>query len=130
MRLDSGSGLSSGCLMARANVNGDYDYALCLDADGNSYAVYEGFDVHDNYFAESLLDPAQRDGTNAMSDWNTLKMIVLGNELWFIVNDTVLGTLTYADGAPAGAAGFYTYNDDDPTAEFEFRNLLIKEVTP
>ena len=127
-RLVVGSGLSSACLLLRADVNSGNDYALCLDADGKTSAVFEGFDSSGNYFSNVLLAQAPRGGTHAVTDWNTLKIIARGSDFWFFINGTLLGKATYADGTATGAVGIYTYNDSDVSAEFEYRDLTIKAV--
>ncbi len=69
-----------------------------------------------------------RSGSRQPTQWNTLKIIAKGNQLWFVVNNTVLGSVTH-DARSVGAVAVAVMNwDAEREAEFEFRNLRISDV--
>ena len=130
LHMQSGDPTSQGCVMTRVDqLEQLYDYALCVDGNGNVEALYEQFDADGNYTFEPLLPegitvaPPGPEGT----PWTTLTIISRGEEFWFLIDGQLLGTATHT-GPPGGSVGvLVNHYAESPTApaEFAFTNLVV-----
>lgn len=127
MRMLTASVDSRACVTARADYNYQYNYAMCVTGAGETYAIYEYFDLNGTYHLETLFETTIREGVNPATEWNNLSIIAFGEEIGFFVNDTFLGLATHS-GPPAGSVGFYVENYDPNGVEFEFANLWVWAV--
>jgi hypothetical protein len=77
---------------------------------------------------EMLLADAQRLGTKSAAQWNNLKIIARGSQLWFIANGAVVGTAIHDARSVGDVAIAVTAWDDDQNGEFQFRNLIVRQI--
>jgi len=131
IKLEAGTG--DGCLLVRADVSGDYDYALCVyyDPDSNAayaYAIYEWFDSDGNYQNSPLAGTFVLDGADALTTGVNLKIIIKGTHLWFLINGELLGDAEYTDGSLSGSVGMNVVNYSDDNSEFSYTNLVIRAL--
>ncbi len=124
MKLDTTDSSGFACLSVHAadpfNSN-QFDY--CLLSSGETVVVR-----HVSGTDELILARAQRPGTNAVSDWNTLKIVSKGNVYWFFMNGTLIGSTQHSGGANPGTVGFWVHDSGDQPIEWAFKNLLVKAV--
>lgn len=118
---------SIGCISVRHDVASG-EYQLCLLSDGRSWATFDFADDNGEWQTEVLLDAQQRGGAHPASQWNTLKIIVKGSRLWYLINDTLIGTATH-EARSAGDVDLHVTNWDANTGEWEFKNLVIRAVS-
>ncbi len=130
MRMISGNPASQGCVQTRVDqLEQLYDYALCVDGNGDVEALYETFDPQGNYTFEPLIP----DGSVTVappSEWTTLAIVVRGEEFWFLINGVLIDSVRHA-GPPGGAVGVLVNNygtEGDAPAEFVFTNLVVQAV--
>jgi hypothetical protein len=118
---------AAGCISIRHDVAaGDYSY--CILGNGRSWATHNYVDANGEWQTEVLLDDQVREGMRESTEWNTLKVVAKGNRLWFILYDTVHATVTH-DARTAGDVAVAVTNwDVDQDAEFEFKNLVVRDV--
>jgi hypothetical protein len=113
-----------GCLSVR-HTSASGDYSFCIRGDGQTWVGHYFVDANGTFQEQTLLDVASRPGT--VSGWNTLTIIAIGNQLTFLVNDTAHGTVTHNARTTGGALAVVS-QDADQDAEFEFRNLVVREA--
>jgi hypothetical protein len=126
----SGDPSSTGCVMTRIDQeNQRYDYALCIDGNGNLEALFEQFDAEGNYSAEPLI-PAGTYSVAPPTEWTTLSIIARGDQFWFLVNGELIERVRHT-GPLAGSAGVavthYAAAPQAP-AEFIFGSLIVASV--
>ncbi|MEZ4523740.1 MAG: hypothetical protein R3A46_19210 [Thermomicrobiales bacterium] len=116
-----------GCVLTRVDqLNQQYDYSLCVDGAGNVEALYEEFDSDGNYSNEPLIV----NGTVTVpppSNWTNLAIVARGEELWFLVNGEIVGSVRHT-GPPGGAVGvLVNYRAEAPQipAEVIFANMAV-----
>jgi hypothetical protein len=134
VRLVTATSLSSSSCIALGYEDADgrfSEFWLCMMADGKTFAAYAdgnvatGTDMSPTF----LLSPAARAGTNLVTDWNRLQIIIDGDRVWFIVNDVVLHREEMVAGASeVPTVGIHIGNTGDPPVEFEFRELAVHLV--
>jgi hypothetical protein len=142
VRMVSDSNESYGCLMAHvtsdpATSDLTEEYAFCADgydsASNGGYGTvsvaHEWWDDTGHYQFESPfpLDYTTPPALHTKNEWNTLKLVIKGNQLWFLVNGELVGSATSL-GPASGDVGLLVFNADPQPAEFEFRNLVVKAV--
>lgn len=130
VRMVAGDPSTAGCVLARVDqISHLYDYALCVDGNGNIEALYEQFDAEGNYSSEVLL-PAGQVAVPPPTEWLTLTIISRGEEFWFLANNELLGTAAHS-GPTGGSAGVIVNHFIDPPqtpAEFVFTNLVVQAL--
>lgn len=114
-----------GCLSVRHTASVG-DYSFCILGNGQTWAGHYFIDTNGSFQVETLLEVASRPGTT--SAWNTLSIVADGNQLTFMVNDTVHGTVTHDARTTGGVALAVVNQDAGQDAEFEFRNLVVREA--
>ena len=129
-RIVSGDATAQGCVLARLDmVNQEFDYALCISADGEVEVLYEEFDPQGNYSSEPLL-PGGTVSVPPPVDWTTLTIIARGEEFWFLIDGNVIHTARHT-GPPEGAVGVIVNHFAEAPqapAEFVFTNLIVQAV--
>ncbi len=116
------------CLLARFDVTTISGYALCFSSEAETFAYYFNESL-DPTMSLDLLPPAQRAGMNLPWEWNALEMRFRGDQIWFLVNDTLLGAVTHA--APAGAeVGGSAYRDGTTPHEILWGPLATFGIEP
>ena len=95
---------------------------------GQTWAAYHYIDSASNWNVETLLWPEIRSGTKPSSQWNTLKIIARGGQIWFVANNHVLGISTHNARSVGAIAVSVTNWDLDVDAEFEFKNLVVRDL--
>ena len=130
LRIISGDPTAQGCVLTRVDqVNQQFDYALCVDANGNVEALYEQFDAEGNYSLEPLL-PGGIVRIDPPVEWTRLTIIARGDEFWFVVDGELIHTERHV-GPTGGAAGvIVNHFVETPAtpAEFVFTNLVVQAV--
>ena len=137
VRMVSDSTEGYGCLLAHtasAAGSGDLveDFAFCVDG-------YDS-DTNNGYgtvsLAHEVWDPVSIDylyyfqtpaALHTKNEWNTLKLVIKGDQLWFLVNGQEVG-MAASTGPISGDVGVLVFNADPTPAEFEFRNLVVKAL--
>lgn len=126
----SGDPTSTGCVLTRLDgENQTYDYALCVDGNGNVEALYEQFDAEGNYSNEVLL-PFGTATVAPPTEWTTLTIITRGQEFWFLVDGQLVGQAQHA-GPPSGTAGVIVNHfapEPQAPAEFIFGTLRVQAL--
>ncbi len=117
---------SSACISVRHSVDFG-DYSLCITGDGQTRATYDYADSQGNWHSETLLRTALRSEARAANQWNALKVYARGDELWFVVNDRVVGTVQHG-ARSSGSVALYVTNWDAETTAFDFKNLIVRVV--
>lgn len=118
---------AAGCISIRHDfANGDYSF--CMMGNGQTWAAYHYIDSASNWNVETLLWPEIRSGTKPSSQWNTLKIIARGGQIWFVANNHVLGISTHNARSVGAIAVSVTNWDLDVDAEFEFKNLVVRDL--
>ena len=130
MRVVSGDPTAQGCVLTRVDqVNQQFDYALCVDANGNVEVLFEQFDADGNYSVEPLL-PGGIVTVPPPVEWTTLTIITHGDEFWFLIDGELIDSVQHT-GPPEGAVGVivnhYVEAPEVP-AEFVFTNLVVQAV--
>jgi len=115
-----------GCVAIRHDVD-QGEYQFCILGDGRTWATYDYADANGEWQSEVILESKERDGTRPSSQWNTIELAAYDNQLWFLVNGVELGTVQH-NARSSGAVAIQVTNWDTIDAEFEFRNLIIREV--
>lgn len=129
VKMASQSQKAGACLFTRLVGNDTAHYALCMSADGKAQASYDFFDAQNNPQSQVLIPAKQYGGTLPANQWNTFKITVKGNSLWFFINGVLMGTATAPAGGPAnGNIGIGVGNADTNPAEYEFQNMLVYGV--
>lgn len=144
VRMVSDSVEAYGCLLAKASAGAESAdlneaYTFCVDGYGGGdtgtvSVFYETWDADGAYGFEVLLDFVTPSALRPKNEWNTLKLVTRGNQLWFLLNGQLIGTATF-DGPASGEAGIAVINADiggtahSIPAEFEFRNLVVRSVS-
>jgi hypothetical protein len=130
LRMVAGDPSTTGCVMTRIDqVSQLYDYALCIDGNGNIEVLYEAWDSEGNYTSEAIL-PAGQVAVAPPTEWLTLTIVARGEEFWFLANGELVGTATHT-GPPGGSAGVIVNHFIDPPetpAEFTFTNLVVQAL--
>jgi hypothetical protein len=111
--------IATGCLLTRYVPRGYY--SLCMNADGTTAAFYQEPDSNSE---EVLLDSEARVEGADPSQWTTLSIIAREGDLWFLINDQLVGTATH-DGPTEGGVGLYVQTDGPNAVQYEFRNLTV-----
>ncbi len=128
--------LTSGCLAFRVNQTSTIEeaYFYCLTYyEDDAPGVFAFF----TSASSASATPIEEDlGTWRFStplpafDWNTLKVIAKGDQLWFFINQTYLGEVTN-DRLAGGSVGFVGYNFNYLDSEtIEFKDLTIRALQP
>jgi hypothetical protein len=66
-------------------------------------------------------------GVSDLSAWNTLEIRARGSEFWFFINGVQIGKVNH-QGTAAGYPGFEMYSWEDGTAEWAFRNVVVRAL--
>ncbi len=126
--IDAGTGLEStfACITARLAADYSSNYVLCIYADGWISAGYEYFD-ESGYHFDALVENGFLDSAGPVSDWNTLKIVVKGDTIWFLVNGTLIGSATHA-GPLSGVPSMYIVSLDGAWVEWAFTNFNVQSL--
>lgn len=117
---------SGGCIAVRQDPNAG-EYNFCMLSNGRTWATYDAIDANGEWHQEVLLPDQQRAGSNAPDAWNRLTIVARGDQLWFLVNNVLQGTVRHG-GRSAGAVAIQVTNWAADSAEWAFRDLIIQEV--
>lgn len=117
---------SAGCLAVRQHVD-EGEYQLCILSNGLTWATYDYVDGSGAWHSEEILPAAERDGVNPSTAWNELRIVARGNQLWFVVNGTLLDSATH-NGRSAGHVAIQVTNWGVDTVEWEFSELVVRSV--
>jgi hypothetical protein len=115
------------CLTTRYDVQTDAGYFWCIDGAGQTTAWFQGMDSEGADVVGVLVERELRDGTNPEDDWNTLGMVLQGDDLLFQLNGESAGVVEHS-GAESGAVGIAVINNGDAAAEFAFRDMVVSEI--
>jgi len=115
------------CVVARLHDSFNGSYALCLYADGWLTADYEFYNDDGIYQYDELVEGGASDLLHPTTDWNTLKIVVKGHQIWFLVNGSLFGSASH-DGPLTGMAGMYAVSLDGTPVEWAFTNLNVYAV--
>jgi hypothetical protein len=110
--------------VARFVLEPQANYELCLAGDGEATARY--WDGSASEYV-TLLDWESYPGTLAPTEWNRLEIRARGNDLWFLINDTLMGQVNYA-GTAEGFLGLQVISFEDGPAEWAFDNLVVRAL--
>jgi hypothetical protein len=135
LRLVEGVADIYACITFRTDPSFDvkefyYGYSFCLSgADGQTKAYYYGTAGVADAQPQStdLLAWGSREGVHPANEWNTLKVIVRGNEFFFFVNDSYAGTVTH-EGERVGSVGVQIYGYDPNPSEWQFTNMVMRAL--
>jgi hypothetical protein len=127
--LNVGESLASmACLAVRTSPEGwTYAYTLCLSGFGETFADFKYVDSEGQYLYEELVGFEVREGTLPVNEWNTLTIVVYGQELGFLINDELVGVAIHP-AIEAGGVAFAVGNYDAAPAEWMFTNLQVWQV--
>jgi hypothetical protein len=114
------------CLSVRHDISSG-DYSFCIHGDGSTRAIYNYVDANGVWQVEELLGYASRGGTGVAAG-DTLEIVADGNLLTFKVNGMVHGTVTHNARTIGGVALAVRSVDAVQDAEFEFRNLVVRDA--
>ena len=89
-------------------------------------AGYEYFD-ESGYHFDALVENGFLDSVGAVSDWNTLKIVVKGDTIWFLVSGTPIGSAAHA-GPLSGVPSMYIVSLDGAWVEWAFTNFNVYAV--
>ena len=131
--------LAANCIIYRATPVEDNPlflesgYWFCLYHEGPDITVaaivYETSQEIILLGAAEFLEPFPQ-----AADWHLMTVVAEGGKFWFIVDDTVLGSLDHDIGPGNGQIGILTLNfdesEDGPNVVSEFRNLLVFGLAP
>ena len=112
------------CITARQSPDFSSNYVLCIYPDGWVSAVYEYFDEEGVYVFEELFENGFSDLVGPANEWNTLKIVVLHDQVWFLVNGSLYGTATHA-GPLTGKPAMYVVSLDGAWVEWAFTNFNV-----
>jgi hypothetical protein len=121
-------GYADMCLLARLNAAATSGYALCFSSERETFAYYfdesrgEGLSV-------DLLPPEVRSGIDQPQEWNELEIRFIDDQIWFFINDTLLGAVTH-DGPRRGEIGASAFRDGDAPHTFGWGPLATFEIEP
>ncbi|RIK45392.1 MAG: hypothetical protein DCC58_06580 [Chloroflexi bacterium] len=118
---------AAGCVSVRHDVSTG-DYSFCILGNGRTWAAYNYVDESGEWHTEVLLTDATRSGIRPPSQWNTLKIVAKGNQLWFIANGVVHGSVQHTARWEGAVAVSVTTWDESQDAEFEFKNLIVRAL--
>lgn len=122
VRLTDATALSAACVVARLLTDPLRNYELCVSAEGSTSVAY-----YDGETLTYLLDWDTHAGLSDPSAWNTLEIRARGNEFWFFTNGVQIGKIAH-QGDTAGVAGFEMYSWEEGSAEWAFRNLIVRAL--
>ncbi len=103
------------------------EYNFCMLSNGRTWATFDSADSNGEWSQVVLLADQVRQGSNPPDQWNRLTIIARGDQLWFLVNDVVQGTLRHG-GRSSGAVAIQVTNWAADDAEWAFRDLIIQEA--
>ena len=127
LRRISGDEIADACLMARLDsINLGYHYSFCIDGSGGVWAYYQQTNSAGEAERETLL-PYGEFTAPRPDEWTRIKLVIRGEELWFLVNDTLAGSAHHT-GPPGGSAGVNLYNYGETPAEYEFATFVVRAV--
>lgn len=118
---------AAGCISVRHDVSAG-DYSFCILGNGRTWATYNYADAAGEWHTEVLLADALRSGARPPGEWNTLRIVAKGDHLWFIANGVVHGSVQHSARGSGAVAVSVTTWDIDQDAEFEFKNLIVRDV--
>ena len=118
---------SFACVTARLATDYARNYALCVYGDGWVAAVYEYFDDDGVYQFEELAPGGFSTLLGPLDDWNTLKIVTLGDRIWFLVNGNLYGSATHA-GPTTGLPAMYVLSLDGATVEWAFTSFNVHSL--
>ncbi len=132
VRTLSPTGPSAGCLMFRSVTTATdmQTFVSCLvySGDGTIVGLQSFYLASSTSSTTPVTDQLGQFpiSTSAKStDWNTIKVISQGNNLWFFFNGTYLGTASHS-GPSTGAVGVAVYNlDSNNSQNLEFTNMTV-----
>ncbi len=127
VRQVSGDDNAAGCLAIRHDVE-QGDYSFCILGNGETKVTYSYVDANGNWQDEVLLAPEPRANTRPEELWNTLEIRARGNQFWCLMNGTVVASGTHDGRSSGDVAIIVTNRDSDQFAEFEFRELIVREL--
>jgi hypothetical protein len=118
-----------GCLMLRWVFDWLEDWVhayvfFCMYGDGTTEA---GFQPSVSEEPEILLPRESRDAGSDPSVWTTLSVVASADELWFLINDQLVGTTTHSV-SPEGGIGVSVFNETADLTEFEFTNAMVRAL--
>lgn len=117
---------SGGCIAVRQDASAG-EYNFCMLSNGRTWATYDAVNANGEWYQEVLLTDEVRQGSKAPDQWNRLRIVARGDQLWFIVNDVVQGSVRHG-GRSAGAVAIQVTNWSADDAEWAFDNLIITAV--
>ena len=123
VRQASTTGYGYACLDVRAKFDSPPKQwvEICLLSSGET--VIDNIDP--NYIIIRSRESVP--GTNAVSDWNTLRVVSKGNASWFYVNDTLVASAQF-NAISQGTIGYAVVNSSDSPMEWQVRNLTAKSL--
>lgn len=120
VRVAEGSVLSLGCVVGRMTLEPLQNYEFCLTNTSRFLAGY--FNAASG--ATVLMEPTDQ---YYLDTWTTLELRLRGARLWFFANGTLIGSAEH-NGATEGYIGFQMYSLEAGTAEWTFRDLVVRTL--